>query len=352
MTVPPEHPEPGGGRGAGAGDGPERDTAPLSALGADAPVSVVVPARDAADVVGRALASALGQDRVVEVVVAAADAPTREAAEAVADRDPRVRVIDNPSGRTPDALNLAIGASRGEVVVRLDAHAELPDGYVPTAVATLAETGAANVGGSQVPTATRGFARAVAAAMRSPVGAGGATYRVGGAAGPVDTVYLGVFRRAALDAVGGFDPRFERNQDAELNLRLRRAGFVVWFEPELSVAYRPRTTIRGLASQYLQYGRWRRLTVRTHPGSIAPRQLAPPLLLAALAAACVVSIAVGSAIPLGLTAAVYVAGLILAAVVAVPTLWLVPATVVAFAAMHLAWGVGFLLGPPRGEHRG
>ena len=346
MTGPPDEP------GDGETPGPDPGTEPLPPLEADAEVSVVVPARDAADVIGRALASALGQDRVTDVVVAAADAPTREAAEAVAARDPRVRVIENPTGRTPDALNLAIAASRSEVVVRLDAHAELPDGYVVTAVATLARTGAANVGGSQVPTAERGFARAVAAAMRSPVGAGGATYRVGGAAGPVDTVYLGVFRRTALEAVGGFDPRFERNQDAELNLRLRRAGYAVWFEPRLSVAYRPRGTIRSLASQYLQYGRWRRLTVRTHPGSIAPRQLAPPLLLAALAGAGIVSIALGSAIPLGMTAAIYVAALILSAVVAVPALWLVPATVVAFATMHLAWGVGFLLGPPRGRHRG
>lgn len=319
----------------------------LPALRDDAEVSVIVPARNAADVIADALASALTQSRVTEVVVAAGDPATRQAAEAVAAEDPRVKVIDNPSGRTPDALNRAIAACHGEVVVRLDAHAELSEDYVAIAVDTLASSGAANVGGSQVPIAKDGFGEAVAAAMRSPVGAGGATYRVGGHAGPVDTVYLGVFRRSALTAVGGFDERFERNQDAELNLRLRLSGFDVWFEPKLAVTYRPRTTVRGLASQYWQYGRWRRLTVRTHPGSIAARQLAAPLLWVALIVAAVASVVVGSMIPFGLTLAIYLAGLIVAAVAAAPRLSLVPAIVVAFATMHLSWGLGFLVGPPR-----
>jgi len=321
---------------------------PLPPLGDDPSVSVIIPALHAADTVENALRSVLAQQEVGEVVVAAGDDDTRQAATAAAAGDDRVRVVDNPGGRTPDALNAAIAASSGEVVVRVDAGSALPPGYVAQAVRTLAATGAGNVGGAQVPTAARGFARAVAVAMRSPAGAGGATYRVGGNAGPVDTVYLGVFRRAALDAVGGYDPRFTRNQDAELNLRLRRAGYDVWFEPSLQVAYRPRDTVRGLAAQYLQYGRWRRLTVRTHQGSVAPRQLAAPVLVVGLIVAAVVSAVVGSALPIGAALAVYLAALIVAAVVAVPSLALVPGVVIALATMHLSWGVGFLLGPPRG----
>jgi succinoglycan biosynthesis protein ExoA len=311
-----------------------------------ATVSVVVPAKGAADVVADAVASALAQDGVDEVVVAAGDDATRAAVDAIG--DPRVRAVDNPSGRTPDALNAAIEASSGEVVVRLDAHAELPPGYVSRAVGTLRRTGAANVGGMQVPTADRGFAAAVAAAMRSPAGAGGATYRVGGEEGPADTVYLGVFRREALTAVGGFDPRFTRNQDAELNLRLRRAGFQVWFDPSLAVAYQPRDRVGTLASQYLQYGRWRRLTARTHAGSLAARQLAAPALVLGLVGATLLGAATGWWLVLGLAAAVYAAALVIAAATAVPVLRMVPATALALATMHLAWGVGFLLGPPRG----
>jgi succinoglycan biosynthesis protein ExoA len=309
-------------------------------------VSVIIPARGAAGMIERAVASALPQEGVGEVVVAAGDEATRQAVEAIG--DPRVRAVDNPSGRTPDALNSAIEASTGEVVVRLDAHAELPRGYVGRAVATLRRTGAANVGGMQVPVAERGFAAAVAAAMCSPAGAGGATYRVGGDEGPVDTVYLGVFRRAALTAVGGFDPAFTRNQDAELNLRLRRAGFVVWFDPKLAVTYEPRDRVGALASQYLQYGRWRRLTARTHAGSLAPRQLAAPALVLGFGGAALLGAATGLWLVLGLAMALYVAALIIAAAAAVPALRLVPAAVLALATMHLSWGVGFLLGPPRG----
>lgn len=311
-------------------------------------VSVVVPALAAAAVIGRAVASALAEAGVDEVVVAAGDRATFDAARAIA--DPRVRVVDNPSGRTPDGLNTAIAASDGQVVVRLDAHAELPPGYVARAVSTLRRTGAANVGGRQVPVAERGFARAVAAAMRSPAGSGGATYRVGGAEGPTDTAYLGVFRREALEEVGGFDPRFTRNQDAELNLRLRRAGYEVWFDPQLAVAYRPRSSLRAVASQFLQYGRWRRLTARVHAGSLTARQLAAPVLVVGMVALALLSWAAGSWLPLGLAAGVYVAALLAAATVAAPLSLVLP-TALALATMHVAWGIGFLLGPPRGADR-
>jgi succinoglycan biosynthesis protein ExoA len=309
-------------------------------------VSVVIPAAHAAAVIERAVVSALPQEGVEEVVVATGDDATRQAVESI--EDPRVKVVANPSGRTPDGLNAAIEASTGQVVVRLDAHAELPRGYVGTAVDTLRRTGAANVGGMQVPTADRGFAAAVAAAMRSPAGAGGATYRVGGDEGAVDTVYLGVFRREALQAVGGFDPAFTRNQDAELNLRLRRAGFQVWFDPKLAVSYEPRDRVGALANQYLQYGRWRRLTARTHAGSLALRQLAAPALVVGFVGLALLGAATGLWFVLGFAAALYVAALIIAAAAAVPVLRLVPQTVLALATMHLSWGVGFLLGPPRG----
>jgi succinoglycan biosynthesis protein ExoA len=140
------------------------------------------------------------------------------------------------------------------------------------------------------PTADKGFARAVALAMGSPAGSGGAAYRTGTQRGPADTVYLGVFRREALEHVGGYDEQFVRNQDAELNERLRAHGYVVWFEPALEVAYRPRGSVRALARQYAAYGRWRRATARRHPGSLRPRQLAAPALVIALVVLGLVSV--------------------------------------------------------------
>jgi succinoglycan biosynthesis protein ExoA len=141
----------------------------LPPLSAACEVSVIVPARDAADTVTAALRSALAQHPpVTEVLVGTdpGDDATRRAVVLAADGDARVRLVDVPGGRTPDALQTLVEAATGEVVVRLDAHAVLPDGYVARAVATLRRTGAGNVGGRQVPTATEGFAAAVAATSR------------------------------------------------------------------------------------------------------------------------------------------------------------------------------------------
>jgi succinoglycan biosynthesis protein ExoA len=329
-------------------------TPPLPPLPDPATVAVVIPAREAGDTVVTALATATAQVPAVdEVVVACApeDVSTREAVAPVALQDPRVRLVDAPGGTTPVALNAGIAATTADVIVRLDAHAELPDGYVARAVATLRATGAGNVGGRQVPVAEAGFARAVAAAMASPAGAGGAAYRTGSTAGPVDTVYLGAFRREALEAVEGYHAGMVRNQDAELNLRLAAAGYTVWFDPELAVAYRPRDTVGGLARQYLGYGRWRRVTAALHRASLRPRQLAAPVLVAGLALLLLQALVTGWwVLFLGATAG-YLGALVVAGAQAAPTPRSALPTAVALGTMHLAWGLGFLSGPPRGAPR-
>jgi succinoglycan biosynthesis protein ExoA len=321
----------------------------------DAPsVSVVVPARDAAATLPAAVASALAQDvpGPLEVVIAAG--PSRDGTEELAARlaadDPRVRWLQNPDGTTPAGLNRAIAASSGEVVVRLDAHAALEPGYVATAVRVLRETGAANVGGRQRPVADGGFARAVACAMASPAGAGGAAYRTGTTAADVETVYLGVFRREALDAVGGFDERLLRNQDYELNHRLGVAGGRVRFEPALAVDYRPRASVAALARQYHAYGAWKRHVLRRHPRSAKLRQLAAPVLVLVLLVTFLMALA-GWWWPLAVVLAGYLVGLLAAGVHAARGVTLGLATAAALATMHLAWGTGFLVGRRGGAPR-
>lgn len=310
-------------------------------------VAVVVPARQAAGTLRAAVMSALAQEpREVVVAVGPSTDGTAAVASALADDDPRVRLVDNPSGATGAALNAAIDASSGEVIARLDAHAVLPRGYLARAVQVLDETGAANVGGIQDPVGTTPFEQAVAAAMCSRLGTGGATFRHGCRPGPVDTVYLGVFRREALEAAGGFDGELLRNQDYELNIRLRAAGETVWFDPSLRVAYRPRGSLRSLARQYHDYGRWKREVLRRHPGSLKLRQAVPPLALVANALGLAVGIRWRPALAVP---AVYVTtvlaesarsgqGLPPAARVRLP---------IVFPVMHAAWGAGFLAGPPR-----
>ncbi len=219
--------------------------------------------------------------------VGPSDDGTEQVAADLAATDDDLVVVPNPAGITPSALNVAIRAGSAPIVVRVDGHSELSEGYIRRAVETMQRTGAVNVGGLQVPVATTPFEEAVAAATTSWLGTGGASYRVGGAEGPVDTVYLGVFDRAAIEAVGLFDERLIRNQDYELNIRLRQAGGSVWFDPELSVSYRPRGSWKALAKQYFEYGQWKAVVMRMHPESARLRQLVPPVAVVGVVAGLV-----------------------------------------------------------------
>lgn len=295
-----------------------------------------------------AVGSVLAQDYPGEMEVVVAVGPSRdltwEVAQGLAGRDPRVVVVANPSGRTPDGLNAAIAASHHDVVVRMDGHGAMSEGYVRRAVELLAQTGAANVGGLMLAEGSTDMQQAVATAMRSPLGIGGARFHVGGEAGPADTVFLGVFRREWLQRVGGYDPAYTRAQDWELNHRIRQAGGVVWFSPELMVTYRPRATFGDLARQFYTSGQWRRQVVRQHPESLNARYLAPPTALLLVAAGAVGGLAWRPwwALPLGYAAAVTAGGAWISRGQGRGVRARMPAVL---ATMHLTWGAGFLRGP-------
>jgi GT2 family glycosyltransferase len=288
----------------------------------------------------------------IELVLAVG--PSTDATEQIAAdlaQDPRVTVIANPHGGTPQGLNLALAHARGDVVVRMDGHGVMPPGYIQRAVTVLSETGAANVGGRMVPDADAPFARAVAVAMQSSWGIGGAGHRVGGEAGPAESVFLGAFRKAALDDVGGYDEHFVRAQDWELNFRLRQAGYVIWFDPSMEVAYRPRASWRGLARQFYFSGQWRREVTRAHRIRPSVRYLAPPSTAIVVAVGLVLG-AVGSvwgpswlmlafAAPLGYLAGVMGATASLGRAAGTHASMRLPGVLIT---MHLAWGVGFLRG--------
>jgi succinoglycan biosynthesis protein ExoA len=252
-----------------------------------------MPIRNEAEHLERAVDSILAQDYPLSfdvcLAVAASDDGTETVAADLASRETRVTVVSNPAGVTPAGLNAAIAATTGEVVVRVDGHSALSEGYIRRAVETMRRTGAVNVGGIQDAKGETPFEEAVAAAMTSWLGTGGSRFHVGGAEGSVDTVYLGVFDRAAGDTVGWFDERLIRNQDYELNIRLRKAGGTIWFDPELSVSYRPRGSFRALAKQYYEYGFWKAEVLQIHPDSLKARQAVPSLVPTALVGSLLLS---------------------------------------------------------------
>ena len=291
----------------------------------------------------------LSQDYAGAVEIIVADgSDTSATSELIGRRYPSVQLVPNPEQVTGAGANAALRVSSGEVIVRCDAHTVLPPGYISRSVETLRRTGAANVGGRQQPVGTTFFERAVALAMTPPLGAGGARHRLGGVAGPVDTVFLGVFRRDALDRVGGYDASLIRNQDYELNYHLRQRGETVWFDPALAVSYQPRGTLRKLARQYFDYGRWKRVVVRRHLASVRARHLAAPCLVLGLAASGLLALA---GAPWATAAAPSLAYLLALAASALavglrhrePAALLLPPVL---ATMHLSWGGGFFF-PPR-----
>ena len=329
--------------------------APTEQQGPLTGVSIVMPVLNEAKYLDGSVRRLLNQryDGPIEVILALG--PSRDSTNDVADAlrasDSRVILVDHPSGKTPTGLNKAIAISRYPYVVRCDGHAEVPSDYVSTAVETLERTGADNVGGIMAAQGVTPFEQAVARAMTTPLGVGGASFHVGGEEGPAPTVYLGAFRRTALDRVQGYDESMVRAQDWEMNLRIRETGGVVWFTPKMRVTYRPRGTVKALAKQYFEYGRWRREVVRRHPDTISARYLAAPVAVGGVGAGTVLGLvaalggpvwcAIGWLAPVGYLAliiggsAVVGRGLALSAWIRRPQV---------LATMHFSWGWGFLRG--------
>ena len=311
-------------------------------------VSVILPVLNEERDLENAVQAILAQDFSGEFEVILAIGPstdrTFEIASKIAEVDARIKIIENPSGRTAAGLNLAIKSSRNPIIVRVDGHASIPSNYISTAVALLTSTGAVNVGGIMAAEGVTPFEKAVAAAMRSPLGVGAAKFHTGGGAGYVDTVYLGVFKRDELLAAGGFDERFTRAQDWELNYRLRAAGGKIYFDPRLTVTYRPRRSITALAKQYFEYGRWRRVVARTHKGTINYRYLAPPVTVVGNILSIIGSLFVPWLI---LPFAIYITFLAIAALVVGKSLKQIIYLPIVLFTMQMSWGVGFITSSKR-----
>ena len=310
-------------------------------------VSVILPILNEERFLEGAIKAILAQryDGPLEVILALGPSRdrTNEIAMSLAMADTRVVIVENPSGRTAAALNLAIAESQYGIICRIDGHAEISPSYISSAVRVLEQTQAVNVGGIMAARGIGEFERAVASAMRSPLGVGTARFHTGGKAGAVDTVYLGVFDKASLLAAGGYDERFTRAQDWELNYRLRQAGGIIWFDPDLVVTYRPRPNLKALSKQYFEYGRWRRAVIRTHKGTINLRYLAPPFTLVVTALSLVLGATINTIF--FLPAGIYLLGNLVGSFIIGKHLREKIMLPIILATMHFSWGMGFITSP-------
>ena len=263
---------------------------------------------------------------------------TNEIAERLAKSEKRIRLVSNPLGLTTVGMNLAIRQAKHDYIVRIDAHSEPGKNYIARSIQLLDELGADLIGGMMSAKGKTLFQRSVAWAYNSPFGLGGASYHVGGEAGEAESAYLGVFKKSALDRVGGYDEKIVRGEDWELAQRIKATGGLVWFSPELTVTYWPRSTWSGLVKQFYSTGVWRGDLTRRDIAGASKRYFVPPALVISLALGNVLAtlgLSIGWAPMLAYLAAIVMIGAFAARLAPVPLV---------LATMHISWGVGFLVG--------
>lgn len=315
-------------------------------------VTIVVPCRNEERYLVECLDSILACDYPADrlevlVVDGMSDDGTRAMLGEYAARHPIVRMIDNPRRITPVALNLAIRAARGDVIVRMDAHVVYPRNYVSRLVAALDEFGADNVGAvlKTLPANQTAMGKAIAIGMSHPFGVGTSYFRIGTDQPRwVDTIAFFCIRRATFDRVGMFDEELIRHQDGEFNARLIKAGGRILLIPDVVSYYYARATLRQVGRMFYQYGYFKPLVAKKLGRFMTVRQLIPPgfvlgllatglaallwkpaFLLFALVAGSYAAVVLGSAVQTALKEGPAV-GLALAAVLPV---------------IHVSYGTGF-----------
>ena len=321
-------------------------------------VSIIIPCYNEYDTIALLLDALYQQTYPIdgmEVIIAdgGSDDGTHDVIKAWQKQQPdlQVNLIENPQRTIPVALNKAINASTGEIIIRLDAHSKPQEDYVERIVGALEQGLGENVGGvwDIQPGGDHWISRSIAAAAGHPIGVGGALYRYTDKAAYVDTVPFGAFNRDLLDQVGMFDETLLTNEDYEFNVRVRKHGGKIWLDPEIRSVYYARKDLAALSRQYWRYGYWKWQMLRRYPETLRLRQALPPLFILTL----VFLVLLSPFVPLGFN--LILAGLI---VVYITTLFLAglqtsirnkdPELLIgvplAIACMHFSWGGGFLWG--------
>lgn len=330
-------------------------------------VSAILPCRNEARHIEAAVRSVLAQappegGYEVLVVDGMSEDGTRDVLHRLAAEDGRLLVLDNPARITPVAMNLGIRASRGRYIAIMGGHNRYAPDYLAKAAAFLdRRPDVENLGGAMMAEGSSFVQQAVAVAFHHPFGVGGSRWHNPSYEGPADTVFGGVYRREVFDRIGMFDESLVRNQDDEMNLRLTRAGGVVWHTPELRSWYSPRASLPQLFKQYRQYGFWKVSVIRKHRLPASPRHLVPAafvlallglpaaalaLWAAGLAGMPTATLAVGALAGTGAVIASYLAISAFASLhAAARSQWrLLPLLPLVFFCLHLGYGVGFLEG--------
>lgn len=318
-------------------------------------VSVIIPCRNEVNFIEAVLKSIFAQDypqESLEVIVAdgMSDDGTREELRELSSSYPNLKVIDNPNRVTPDALNLAIVASKGEVIVRLDAHSNYPSNYISRLVTELFRLDAENVGGVWITTPANSgtVATAIALATSHPLGIGNSSYRLDiPVIKEVDTVPFGCFKRSIFDQIGLFDADLIRNQDDEFNGRIIKNGGKIFLVPDVEIEYYARATFGTMVKMFYQYGLFKPLVNLKLGHPATSRQFAPPIFVLGLLFLPVALFSRGLFLIWSMLYAIY---FLANALISLKIAWrkkrwgLAPNLFLAFFLIHCSYGWGYLKG--------
>lgn len=311
--------------------------------------SIIIPCRNEEKFIGKCLDSILTNDYPhdkleILVIDGMSKDNCRDVVRQYTTKYPFIRLLDNRKGIIPTALNIGIQKSRGDIVIRMDAHAIYDTDYIRQCVHLLQTTEAKNVGGVQQAVGTNYISEVIAIATTTPFGIGNAYYRYGDKECWVETVYLGAWWKSTLEKLGGFNEEWVVNQDYELNYRLRKAGGKILLSPKIRCQYFVRDSLAKLVKQYFRYGFWKVKTLVAHPDSLVIRQLVPPLFVVVFF------------VSLGLLPIVGFWGLVIPGLYAVANIGAsvitavrrgfryFPLLPVVFGILHFSWGIGFICG--------
>lgn len=317
-------------------------------------ISVILPVRNEEKFITACVASIFSQDypaELMEVIFVDGRSEDRTVAmlTEMQKAHPQIVVLDNPNRTVPYAMNIGIRHSRAEIIVRLDAHAEYPPDYIRLSVETLLTKNCDNAGGV-FETRGRGFmGEAIAEMLKTPLGVGNATYRLTQEDGYVDTVPFGCWRRELFDRIGGFDERMTRNQDNELNFRIRKNGGKVYLNHNIRVLYYCRDTLRGIMKMGYMNGKWNVITMTLVPGSMGVRHFVPLAFVVSTIALVLLTLLTRSMLFGGLLALEWGAYLLLdffyaSTIAREKGSRFFPVEVILYPAFHFAYGFGSMAG--------
>lgn len=253
-------------------------------------VSIVIPCRNESSYISLCIDSILANDYPkdkyeVIIVDGLSTDVTREIIESYIKSNPNIRLLDNPGKTTPRAFNLGIQNSMGEYILILNAHSTYPQSYISRTVDLYLGNDVANAGGRliNVPNGDGPWASPIAYVTGHRFGVGNGAFRINNNSGSyVDTVAFGFYRKSIFNEIGLFDERLTRNQDNELNDRLRKAGYKIILDPAIEIYYKNQANLFGLAHQGFYTGMWNVYTFKLFPYTFKWRRFVPAAFVAYL----------------------------------------------------------------------